>query len=127
MRTLLVTLNAKYIHSSLALRYLKYYIKEKAGFNADILEFSINNNILEMLQDIYSYKPEIIGFACYIWNIEMTRQLISLIKSVMPEVKIICGGPEVSYEPESLMMIDKNIYYIISGEGEKPFLSLLTS
>ena len=126
MRTLLVTLNAKYIHSSLALRYLKYYIKEKAGFNADILEFSINNNILEMLQDIYSYKPEIIGFACYIWNIEMTRQLISLIKSVMPEVKIICGGPEVSYEPESLMMIDKNIDYIISGEGEKPFLSLLT-
>ena len=126
MRTLLVTLNAKYIHSSLALRYLKYYIREKAGFNADILEFSINNNILEMLQDIYSYKPEIIGFACYIWNIEMTRQLISLIKSVMPEVKIICGGPEVSYEPESLMMIDKNIDYIISGEGEKPFLSLLT-
>lgn len=60
-----------------------------------------------MLQDIYSYKPEIIGFACYIWNIEMTRQLISLIKSVMPEVKIIFGGPEVSYEPESLMMIDK--------------------
>ena len=125
LRTLLVTLNAKYIHSSLALKYLKYYVEEHSDLKADILEFSINNNILDMLREIYSYKPDIIGFACYIWNIEMTRQLISLVKSVMPEIKIICGGPEVTYNPEPLLLVDKNIDYIISGEGEKPFLSLI--
>ena len=125
LRTLLVTLNAKYIHSSLALKYLKYYVEEHSDLKADILEFSINNNILDMLREIYSYKPDIIGFACYIWNIEMTRQLISLVKSVMPEIKIICGGPEVTYNPEHLLLVDKNIDYIISGEGEKPFLSLI--
>lgn len=126
MRVLLTTLNAKYIHSSLALRNLKAYCLPDITDIA-VTEYTINNTLLDILADIYSERPEVVGFACYIWNLEMTLKLADLVKKVLPEVKIILGGPEVSYEPFSILGTHNYIDYIVLGEGEETLKQLLTS
>lgn len=126
MRVVLTTLNAKYIHSSLALRYLKAYCVESSK-DICIKEYTINNNLLEILSDIYGEKPDIIGMACYIWNIDMTLALANLIKKVLPQSIIILGGPEVSYDSTELLEQHGFIDYIIQGEGEETLRLLLAS
>lgn len=123
MKVVLTTLNAKYIHSSLALRYLKEYCKDTCFI--EIREFSINNHLLEILGQLYEDKPQIIGFACYIWNIEMTVKLIQLLKQVLPETTILCGGPEVSYQASDFLLRTPSVDYIIQGEGEETLRQLL--
>lgn len=124
MRSLLTTLNAKYIHSSLALRNLRSYCKSE--FNDIIVrEYTINNTLLDMLADIYLYRPDIIGFACYIWNIEMTLELAHLVKKVLPGVKIVLGGPEVSYDSINVLRKHDYVDYIVLGEGEETLKQLL--
>lgn len=123
MAVVLTTLNAKYTHSSLALRYLKEYCDGVSLIK--VKEFSINHHLLEILSQIYAEKPQIVGFACYIWNIEMTMKLVNLLKKVLPDVKIICGGPEVSYQPETFFQQGTGIDYIVQGEGEETLRQLL--
>lgn len=79
MKVILSTLNAKYIHSSLALRYLKAYSQREFP-DIKILEYSIKEPILQMVSEIYQKDPDVVGFSCYIWNIEETIQLIQLLK-----------------------------------------------
>lgn len=117
MNIILSTLNAKYIHSSLALRYLRAGLKVPA--NIQIKEYTINNHLPDILGNIFDASPDILCFACYIWNIEQTLKLISLVKKVLPECKIIVGGPEVSYNAEEVLMQNKDIDYAIMGEGEE--------
>lgn len=126
MRVLLTTLNSKYIHSSLALRCLKAYCNQ---YNEDISikEYTINNTLLDILADIHKEKPDVIGLACYIWNYDMTMQLASLIKKVIPHIKIVLGGPEVSYNPEDVMEEFQYVDYIIQGEGEETLRLLLSA
>lgn len=124
IKTLLITLNAKYIHSSLALRYLQAYCSEGCG-EVGIKEYTINNKLLNILSDVYKEKPDIIGVACYIWNIEMTMSLIRLIKKVLPHTVVIVGGPEVSYDPAVIMQEQPDIDYLIQGEGEVVLKALL--
>jgi radical SAM superfamily enzyme YgiQ (UPF0313 family) len=123
LKVLLTTLNAKYTHSSLALRYLKDYCQDVCEL--ELLEFSINNQLLDMLGQIYETKPECIGFACYIWNIDLTQKLIQLVHKTLPNCKIICGGPEVSYEPREFMLRMPEVDYVIQGEGEVTLHTLL--
>lgn len=123
MKVILTTLNAKYTHSSLALRYLKEYCKPVC--EVEIKEFSINNGILDILSQIFQTKPDTVGFACYIWNIEMTIKLANLLKKVLPNITIICGGPEVSYQPEEFLKENESVDYIIQGEGEETLYHLL--
>lgn len=123
MKVILTTLNAKYTHSSLALRYLKEYCKPVC--KVEIKEFSINNGLLDILSQIYQAKPDTVGFACYIWNIEMTIKLVNLLKKVLPDITIICGGPEVSYQPEEFLRENESVDYIIQGEGEETLYHLL--
>lgn len=123
MKVILTTLNAKYTHSSLALRYLKEYCKPVC--EVEIKEFSINNSILDILSQIYQTKPNTVGFACYIWNIEMTIKLVNLLKKVLPDITIICGGPEVSYQPEEFLRENESVDCIIQGEGEETLYHLL--
>lgn len=124
MKVVLSTLNAKYIHSSLALKYLKMACN---AVPAEIIikEYTINNEMLGMLSDLYSEKPDIIGFSCYIWNIDMTLRLAGMLKKVLPGVVIILGGPEVTYDPLELMKINTCIDYVVQGEGENTFQNLL--
>lgn len=124
MKVLLTVLNAKYIHSSLALRYLQSYCQAACDTIA-ISEYSINHKLLDVLADIYIQKPKIIGLACYIWNIDMTLALTSLIKQVMPETIIILGGPEVSYDPAQVLAANSAVDYVVQGEGEEVLSQLL--
>ena len=123
MKVVLTTLNAKYIHSSLALRYLKKYCKDLMPI--EIVEFTINNHLLDIVGQIYEKRPNVIGFACYIWNIEMTIKIIGLLRKVLPETKIICGGPEVSYDGIEFLKKHQAVDYIVLGEGEETFYQLL--
>lgn len=122
MKTVLSALNAKYIHSNIAIRYLKSSAKE---YNIELLEYTINENPTAIALDIISKKPDVIGFSCYIWNIEYTLKVCSTLKEIDKDLIIILGGPEVSYSGNKLFNSHPCIDYIIKGEGEKVFRELL--
>lgn len=118
MTILLTTLNAKFIHSSLALRCLRTACLQKGAAPVFTAEYTINQNASDILRHIYQFHADIIGFSCYIWNIEMTCHLICLIKKVMPQVTVFAGGPEVSYTARSILEQHEDIDYVLQGEGE---------
>lgn len=122
---LLCTLNAKYIHSSLALRTLGSYCRQKTQHNIKIQEFTINQNTSDIMAEVYMSRPDVLGFSCYIWNIKPTLALCRDYKKVAPETVIILGGPEVSYDAEQILMGHPAIDYIVRGEGEETFKELL--
>lgn len=126
MNVVLSTLNSKFIHSSLALRYLKAY-GEAHGQAYDIVEYTINMPVLHILNDITERTIDVLGFACYIWNIEMTLHVVDLVKSVRPDIKIVLGGPEVSFTADELLTQCTNIDYIVQGEGEEAFYHLISA
>ena len=115
MKTILTTLNAKYIHTSLALRWL--YVANKENFDITFSEYVIKEDVRKIAYELLSSDPDIIGIGIYIWNVNKSIELISALKSLKPELIIIAGGPEVSYEPE-YFLDNYQIDFIISGEGE---------
>lgn len=120
MKVLLTTLNAKYIHTNLAIRIL-YEMNEKYE-GLKWKEFSIKENKNQIAD--YCKDFDLIAFSCYIWNITPTLEVIKIIKSLNPKIKILLGGPEVSYEYEKVIALPE-IDFIIYGEGETPFQTLL--
>ena len=123
-KILLSAVNAKYIHSNLAIRYLKKYCEAQIeGIN--IAEFSINDNINNILKQLYNSGADIYGFSCYIWNISLMRSICSSLKKAKPDAVIILGGPEVSYDSASLLRDNPFIDYVVVGEGEETLLDLL--
>jgi anaerobic magnesium-protoporphyrin IX monomethyl ester cyclase len=123
MNVVLATLNAKFIHTSLALRYLKAYAQDE--FKVEIAEYTIKDPSMSIAADLFSKKPDVIGFSCYIWNIEETIVIVDMLRKVLPDVKIMLGGPEVSYDTEYWMNRLTSVDYIIMGEGEETFRDLL--
>lgn len=123
MQILLATLNAKYIHTNLALRCLKAYCGDE--FAMDIAEYTIKDPAMNVLSDIFRRKPDVLGFSCYIWNIEETIKIIQMVKKILPETKIILGGPEVSYDTDHWMKRISDVDFIVMGEGEETFRDLL--
>lgn len=119
MKILLTALNSKFIHSNLAVRYLKSYTKELC-YNCTIREFTINDRMENILEEIIGEKPNIVAFSCYIWNIEYIESLSVLIKIVDPSIKILYGGPEVSYDSCNILK-SMSGEYIIIGEGEDTY------
>ncbi|QEK12473.1 DUF4080 domain-containing protein [Crassaminicella thermophila] len=124
MKILLTTLNSKYIHTALSLRYLHSFCKDTFD-NMTIKEYTINHNTDYVLGEIYKGQYDIICFSCYIWNISEILKIVRNLKKVSPRLKIILGGPEVSFDPIDLMEKENAIDYIISGEGEETFKELL--
>ncbi|MDK2918059.1 MAG: hypothetical protein PWQ37_792 [Candidatus Petromonas sp.] len=124
MKTLLTTLNSKYIHSSLAIRYLKSFV-EKDFSEIYIEEYTVNNDLDYILGEIYKGDYDIVCFACYIWNIAETLEIVKNLKKVNKDVRIVLGGPEVSYGPKEILNRHKYIDYIVYGEGEVTFKELL--
>ncbi|RAL24046.1 B12-binding domain-containing radical SAM protein [Thermoflavimicrobium daqui] len=124
MKTVLATLNAKYIHTSLALRYLKAFSEKE--FEMEIAEYTIKDPAMNIVADIYQRQPDIVGFSCYIWNIEETITVIDMLKKVNPALKIVLGGPEVSYDTKYWMERLPQVDFIVMGEGEETFHHLLT-
>ncbi|BDH61926.1 B12-binding domain-containing radical SAM protein [Lysinibacillus sp. PLM2] len=124
MNIVLTTLNAKYIHTNLAIRYLKAAALPE--FDPKIVEYTIKDPTFNIVTDLYQYKPDVVGFSCYIWNIEETIRVIKMLKTVSPHTKIILGGPEVSYDVHDwLRRLEGEVDYIVMGEGEFSFKELL--
>lgn len=122
MKTMLVAVNAKYIHTNLAIRYLYTYTKDT--HDVDFIEFTIKDTLDHITNEILVTQSDLIGFSCYIWNIETIKKIVVKIKSIAPNIKILLGGPETSYDINywfNTLPID----YLISGEGEYPFKLLL--
>lgn len=120
MRILLTTLNSKYVHSNLALKYL-YSVAEGSDLDIELWEFTINNDRNYIYTEIVRGGYDIICFSCYIWNIEKIKALASDVKKACPAVKIMLGGPEVSYDTAVFMEENPWADYVIRGEGEYPF------
>ncbi len=127
MKILLCAINAKYIHTNIAVRLIQQYCENKVQSDIQIAEYTINNYVDDILSEIYEKSPDLIAFSCYIWNIEMVKKLVSLLKIVLPDLKIILGGPEVSYNSEKLMEDISEVDCIIKGEGEKTALRLFSA
>ena len=120
MRFLLSTLNAKYIHSNIAVRLLYQLNKNREGLAWK--EFTIKENKDEIAN--YCSQFDVVAFSCYIWNISQTLEVTQKIKTLNPNTKILLGGPEVSYEYENIIS-RADIDFIIVGEGEIPFAEFL--
>lgn len=124
MKTLLVAVNATYSHTNLALRYLSAYCRGQFP-DLDTVEFNINQDPGLMLADIARRRPDVVGFSCYLWNIELILPLVSNLRQICPETVIVLGGPEVSYDTDYWLNNYPAIDYLAAGEGEKAFLLLL--
>lgn len=127
MRFLLCGINAKYIHSNLAIFSLKAYADRRKIPGAEIIlkEYTINNYVEDILQDLYEEKADVVIFSCYIWNISFVRELAAELKKVSPDVKIWAGGPEVSYAANKFLMENPAFDLIMQGEGEEVFSELI--
>ncbi|MGB4588489.1 MAG: DUF4080 domain-containing protein [Clostridiaceae bacterium] len=125
MKVLLAAINSKYIHTNISLRYL-----EKSArflpYECVRKEFTINENLTRILEEIMEVKPDLIGFSVYIWNFEMVKELSVLIKRIDEKIKILYGGPEVSYDSKKHLEIMAGDF-IIRGEGEKSYEDLIGS
>ncbi|WP_370294412.1 B12-binding domain-containing radical SAM protein [Rossellomorea marisflavi] len=123
-KVVLSTLNAKYIHTNLAIRCLKAYAEP--DFDVELAEYTIKDPVLNIATDLFSKQPDVIGFSCYIWNIEETINVIGILRKIMPDVKIILGGPEVTYDVPYWLERLTDVDFIILGEGEESFKQFLT-
>ncbi|PKM49545.1 MAG: B12-binding domain-containing radical SAM protein [Firmicutes bacterium HGW-Firmicutes-7] len=126
MKVLLVGINAKFIHSNLAIRYMQKVANSKE-VNIDIVEYTINQRVDEILSDIFKRKPDVLCFSCYLWNIEIVLKIMNAYKKISKNTPIVLGGPEVSYEVDQLMAQEEQIDFIIYGEGEETFKTLVTN
>jgi len=124
MKVLLVALNAKYIHSNLAVHSLKAYAG-KYSEHIGLLELTINHSEEVILKEIYKQKADMVAFSCYIWNIGIVKRVSAELKKVQPSVKIWYGGPEVSYDTEQCLQEIDQLDGIMLGEGEQTFLELM--
>lgn len=124
---LLVGINAKYIHSNLGIYCIHAYAR-KHGINEQdfqIKEYTINQDVDFILGDIYLKKPEMIGFSCYIWNIDFVTEITKELKKIMPDVPVWLGGPEVSYDSDMQLKKYPWVDGIIAGEGEITFYEMI--
>lgn len=122
MKTLITTLNSKYIHKSLSLRLL--YVATKEYHEVDFKEYTIKEDLDTIANDIIEQKVQVVAFSVYIWNVDLIKILIDKLKKMDPQLVIVIGGPEVSYEIDYFLDNFK-IDYLISGEGEVAFKELL--
>lgn len=122
MKTLITTLNAKFIHTALSVRLL--YVASCNRFNVEYVEYTIKDQLLHICEDILSNNYDIVAFSCYIWNVDYIKTLCQMLKERKKEIVIILGGPEVTYEPEYFIH-HFAVDYVMSGEGEETFPQLL--
>lgn len=122
-KILLTAVNAKYIHSNPAVYSLRAYAKEYLSYTA-VAEFTINQRMEVILQELYYQQPDVLLFSCYIWNIRLVCELAAELKKVLPDVEIWMGGPEVSYEYREFLQQNPAVCGVLLGEGEETFREL---
>jgi radical SAM superfamily enzyme YgiQ (UPF0313 family) len=121
-KIVLATLNARYFHTSFGLRYLYANLKELQSC-CEIKEFIIQTRAIDIVEQILSSKPDIVGFGVYIWNIVETTNVVNLLKVIAPEITVVLGGPEVSYETEQQAIVDC-ADYVLTGAADLSFYQL---
>ena len=124
MKIILTAINAKYIHSNLAVYSLRAYAKPYKD-EIEIAEYTINQQLDDILMDLYKKQPDVLCFSCYIWNLNYVEDLIREIKKIFPELPIWVGGPEVSYDSRAVLKRLPEVTGVMFGEGEETFLELL--
>lgn len=117
VKILLIGINAKFIHTNLAIRYLAKNLTQESIEN-EFIEYTINQHMEDILQEIYLKSCDVIGFSCYIWNIELIKKIVSSLKKLKPDLMILLGGPEVSHEPYQFMVENEGVDLILMGDGE---------
>ncbi len=130
MKYLLCGINAKYIHTNLAIHSLKAYAQKhrteaSADARIEICEYTINHHMDQLLQALFQARPDVLVFSCYIWNISMVRELAGEMKKILPALKIWVGGPEVSYDGAAFLAANPKVDLVMQGEGEVLFSRLL--
>lgn len=123
MNILLIAINAKYIHSNLAVYSLKAYAGEYQE-HVQLMEYTINHRTDYILQEIYKQRPDVLCFSCYIWNFRYVQELVTEFHKLAPQVPIWAGGPEVSYEAEAFLTEYPVVRGVMVGEGEATFSEL---
>lgn len=118
----LTTLNARYIHASLGLRYLAANMGELEE-DTEIIEFTLQNRPEEIVEALLAAQPRIIGFGVYIWNVTEITRVVALLKCVVPQITVVLGGPEVSYECDEQEIV-RLADYVITGWGDISFPKL---
>lgn len=140
MKVLLTALNAKFIHSNLAVYSLRAYAQSfldaqpsngdvgntDSGVHIFIAEYTINQQMDDVLIDIYQREPDLLCFSCYIWNISYIKRLVRECRKILPDTKIWLGGPEVSYNTEAVLLRLPETDGIMKGEGEETFAELIS-
>ncbi|MBN1961046.1 MAG: DUF4080 domain-containing protein [Deltaproteobacteria bacterium] len=119
----LATINARYSHTSLGLRYLRANLGHWRE-HSQIIEFTLEERPNDIVECILALKPRILGLGVYIWNARITAELIGILKRIRPELFIVLGGPEVSYDSKSIAMVAQ-ADHVITGEGEESFVELI--
>ena len=123
----LATLNAKYIHASLGLRYLLANMDQYGGAGlreqTQLREFVIGQPAARMVEELLALQPQVIGLGIYIWNVVETTQVVRLLKTLRPDIRIVLGGPEVSHEIEQ-QEICRLADHVITGWGDVSFPKL---
>jgi hypothetical protein len=119
---ILSTINARYVHAALGLRYLRANMGDLHD-QTQLMEFILGDRPADMAERLLAQAPTIIGFGVYIWNVEETTRLVAILKQIAPQIVIIVGGPEVSYECEA-QRICSLADYVITGWGEVSFSQL---
>ena len=125
MKSVLVALNAQYIHTNLAVRSIAAYIAEQGATPPEIAEFTINQHEDRVLQLLHQYQADVYLFSCYIWNIESIQRLTANLRKILPHAVLVVGGPEVSYRAEEILQKNPSISAVITGEGEEKCFRLL--
>lgn len=123
MKIICTSINAKFIHTNLAIRYLKAYAQPE--YDIELTEYTIKDPIMNIVTDLYRRNPDVVGFSCYIWNMEETIKVTQLLKKINSNIKIVLGGPEVSYDAREWMDKLEAVDFIVMGEGEAAFKQLL--
>lgn len=123
MKIVLVGLNARFTHSNLALRGFRQLLRQTQP-NCRLIEFSINQGRLEILEKLYLERPEVVLFSVYIWNGPLVASLLPDLKKLLPQVKIVLGGPEVSYQSQNWLGRHPEIDLLVQGPGEAALLHL---
>ena len=124
MKTILTAVNAKYIHSNLAVYSLRAYA-DKYKENIEIAEYTINQQTDDILMDLYKKRPDVLCFSCYIWNLTVVEELVREIRKLYPTIPIWLGGPEVSYDAADVLQRLPEVTGVMFGEGEETFLELM--
>lgn len=127
IKIILVAVNAKYIHSNLAIYSLKKYADQyiaREKVEIELAEYTINQHIPEIIQDLYKKAPDVLAFSCYIWNREYVGRIIQDFRKIMPDLPIWAGGPEAYYDAEGFMNQYTGTTGVMIGEGEAIFKNL---